>query len=84
MQLGIQCKKQFPSVALSWRFPPRCALHVDGAKKAHGVRMLQARWEVFPEMDPLHVLAYLDYLVENSSHLPLNYTAGWSLGCMKP
>lgn len=46
--------------------------------------MLQARWEVFPELDLVYVLAYLDNLVENSSHLPLNYTGGWSLGCMKP
>lgn len=83
MQLAVQCKKQFPSVALWWRFPPRCAFRVDGAKQAHGVRMLQARREVFPELDPLHVLAYLDNLGQNSSHLPLNYTAG-SLGCIKP
>lgn len=69
--------------APSWCFPPRCALRVDGAKQAHGVRMLQVRREVFPELNPLHVLTYLDNLVENSSHLPLNYTAGTSLGWIK-
>lgn len=63
MQLGVQCKKQSLSVAPSWCFPPRCALRVDGAKHAHGVRMLQTRREAFPEVDPLRVLAYLDTLM---------------------